>query len=65
MRRFGFAFSRVGGVMVVVSDLRDASRLEPLLDPEVHYVGIGVAQGDRAGHPPNSIFVVVLLGWER
>ena len=65
MRPFAIAFERVGGVMALVSSVDEASRLEPALDPEVGYVGIGVAQGDRPDQPPNSIAVIILLGWSR
>ncbi|NOY94757.1 MAG: CAP domain-containing protein [Deltaproteobacteria bacterium] len=65
MRRFAIAFSRVGGLMVVVSSLDEAATLEPALQGDVRYVGIGVSQGSRPDHPPNSIAVVILLGWPR
>ncbi len=51
--------------MTVVGDPREAEHLEPTFDPEVRYVGIGVAQGTRADSPPNSIGVVILLAWPR
>lgn len=65
LRRFSIAFRRVGGLMVVVSHIEDASRLDPTFDPEVRYVGIGVAQGNRPDAPANSIAVVILLAWPR
>lgn len=65
MRRFAIAFRRVGGLMTVVGDLSDAERLEPTFDPEVSYIGLGVAQGSRPDSPPNSIGVVIMLGWPR
>ena len=65
MRRFAIAFSRVGGLMVVVSSLDEAATLEPALQGDVRYVGIGVTQGSRPDHPPNSLAVVILLGWPR
>jgi len=65
MRRFAIAFSRVGGLMVVVSSLDEAATLEPALQGDVRYVGIGVSQGSRPDSPPNSIAVVILLGWPR
>lgn len=65
LRRFAVAFRRVSGLMTVVGDPRDAERLEPTFDPEVRFVGIGVAQGTRADSPPNSIGVVILLAWPR
>jgi len=65
LRRFAIAFRRVGGLMAVVSDIEEAARLEPAFDPSVRYVGIGVAQGNRPDAPPNSIAVVIMLGWPR
>ncbi len=65
LRRFAIAFSRVGGLMAVVDTIEEAGRLEPTFDPDVRYVGIGVAQGVRPDAPPNSIAVVIMLGWPR
>ena len=65
LRRFSMMFRRVGGLMAVVGDIGEASRLEPTFDAEVRYVGIGVAQGDRPDAPPNSIAVVIVLAWPR
>lgn len=65
LREFAIAFSRVGGLMTVVNTIAEASRLEPTFDPEVSYVGIGVAQGTRPDTPPNSVAVVILLAWSR
>lgn len=65
LRRFSMMFRRVGGLMAVVGDIGEASRLEPTFDPDVRYVGIGVAQGDRPDAPPNSIAVVIVLAWPR
>ncbi|MCB9615050.1 MAG: hypothetical protein H6722_21645 [Sandaracinus sp.] len=65
LRRFSMMFRRVGGLMAVVGDVGEASRLEPTFDPEVRFVGIGVAQGDRPDAPPNSIAVVIVLAWPR
>jgi uncharacterized protein YkwD len=63
--RMGIAYSRVGGVMAVVTRLADASRLEPAFDAEARYVGIGVAQGTRPDTAANAIAVVILLAWPR
>lgn len=65
LRRFSIAFSRVGGLMVVVSDIDEAGSLEPTFDPDLRYVGIGVAQGSRPDTPSNSIAVVIMLAWPR
>jgi uncharacterized protein YkwD len=65
LRRFAIAWSRIGGLLTVVARIDEASRLEPTFDPEVRYVGIGVAQGSRPDSPSNSVAVVVLLAWPR
>lgn len=65
LRRFAIAYRRVGGVMAVVTAIDEAGQLEPVLDPEVRLVGIGVAQGNRPDTGPNSIAVVIVLGWPR
>jgi hypothetical protein len=65
MRRFAIAFSRVGGLMAVVTRLEDAARLEPAFDPDIRYVGIGIAQGSRPDTPANAIAVVILIAWPR
>jgi len=65
LRRFAIAYRRVGGVLAVVSSIDEAATLEPTFDPTVSTVGIGVAQGNRPGIPPNSIVVVYLLAWSR
>jgi uncharacterized protein YkwD len=58
----GRVFRRVGGVMVVVQSLDEASQLEPALDPDLRHVGVGVAQGTRPDDPPGAIGVVLILG---
>ncbi len=65
LRSLSIAYGRVGGVLVTVTRLEEAARLEPVLDASVRYVGLGVAQGSRPGGPPDQIVVVVLLGWPR
>lgn len=65
LRRFAIAYRRVGGVMAVVNSLEEAATLEPTFDPDVRYIGIGVAQGTRADLPPNAIVVVYILAWGR
>lgn len=65
LRRFGLAWSRVGGLMAIVTTLEEASQLEPTFDPDARFIGIGIAQGTRPDHPPNSIAVVILMAWPR
>jgi len=63
--RGGLMFRRIEVLATIVTNLEDATGLEPLLNYEVSGVGIGVAQGTRAGVAPNSIFVVYILGYPR
>ena len=65
LRRFAIAYRRIGGVMAVVADLEEAGSLEPTLDADVRFVGIGVAQGSRPDSGPNAIAVVIVLAWPR
>ena len=65
LRRFSIQFRRIGGLMAVVTDLSEAGTLEPALDSEVRYVGLGVAQGTRPDTGANAISVVIMLGWAR
>lgn len=63
--RFGLIFRRVGVLATLVTRLEDASMLEPLMDPAIGAVGIGVAQGSRPDTPPNAVFVVFVVGYPR
>ncbi len=65
VRGLSLTFRRVGGLMVVASQVDEAAQLEPTLDPTVRYVGIGVAQGTRPGRPANSLAIVILMAWPR
>jgi uncharacterized protein YkwD len=39
--------------------------LEPTVDPAARYIGVGVAQGPRPDTGPNTIAVVIVVGWPR
>ncbi|MBX3275585.1 MAG: CAP domain-containing protein [Sandaracinaceae bacterium] len=65
LRRFAIAYRRIGGVMAVVGDVREAGALEPTLDAGVRFLGIGVAQGTRPDTGPNAIAVVIVMAWPR
>lgn len=65
LRRFAIAYSRIGGVMAVVADVSEAGALEPVLDADIRFVGIGVAQGTRPDTGANAIAVVIVMAWPR
>jgi uncharacterized protein YkwD len=58
--RFSLAYRRVNALIVAVPRLEDAAQLEPTLDAEASAIGIGIAQGSRAGKP--VLVVVLTLG---
>lgn len=63
--RGGLMFRRIEVLATLVTNLEDATGLEPLFNYEISGVGIGVAQGTRSGVAPNSIFVLFILGYPR
>jgi hypothetical protein len=48
-----------------VISLEHATKIEQLFDPSALYVGIGVARGTRPETGPDTIGVLVVLGWPR
>ncbi|MCS6799566.1 MAG: CAP domain-containing protein, partial [Myxococcota bacterium] len=65
LRRSGIEFRRVGGLMTVVVDPEEAATLEPALERDMRWIGLGLRQGTRPDTPPNAIAVVMLFGWSR
>ncbi len=63
LSRVGLMFRRIEVLATVVTNLEDASGLEPLFQPDIAGVGVGIAQGTRTGMAPNSIFIVYVLGY--
>lgn len=61
--RFSLSYRRVNALLAVTSRLQDAASLEPALDPEASGIGIGLAQGTRAGAP--TVAIVMILGTRR
>jgi len=53
--------TRVSVLLSVASSLEDLAGVQALLEPGARWVGIGLAQGQRADSPPNSICALVLL----
>lgn len=64
LRRFAIAFRRLGGAMLVATNLDDAARLDAALDPDQRYVGIGVARG-RRDSPVDTLAIVIIVAWPR
>lgn len=63
--RAGLVFRRIEVLATIVPSVEDATGLEPLFNYEVAGMGIGISQGSRPGMPPNSIFVIYVLGYPR
>ena len=51
--------------LLPVISLEHATKIEQLFDPAARYVGVGVAQGTRPETGPDTIGVLVVLGWPR
>lgn len=58
-QRFSVAYSRVNAVLAVTRELEQVGTLEPTLDPAATGVGIGIAQGERAGGRVLAVMVVL------
>ena len=56
----GATYRKVGTVTALVRVLEESVGLEPSLDAEAKALGIGVAQGERAGAGPHAIAVVLI-----
>jgi hypothetical protein len=62
--RFSLAYRRVSALLTVGQRLEDAASLEPVLDPQVGGVGIGIAAGQRPDRG-SILAIVVLVGIRR
>lgn len=58
-------FTRIGSVMTIVSELEEAEDLDSLMVDGPTHIGIGLAQGKRAGMPRGGIVIVAVLGYGR
>jgi uncharacterized protein YkwD len=59
LARFSVSYSRVNAVLAVTRELDQVATLEPTLDPSATGVGIGIAQGERAGGRVLAVMVVL------
>ncbi len=65
LRSEGLLFRRLSAAAAFGTSPEDSASMQPLFDRDVAAVGIGVAQGDRPGAPPRSVFVVYVLAVPR
>ena len=65
LRNEGLLFRRIAAAAAFGSNPEDSAAMQPLFDREVTAIGVGVAQGDRPGAPPRSVFVVYVLAVPR
>ncbi|MEY4581338.1 MAG: hypothetical protein RL701_6041, partial [Pseudomonadota bacterium] len=63
LTRFSLGYRRVHSLLIVARHLQDAAALEQGLDPAASGLGIGIAQGERAG--TSVLAVVMLVGTQR
>jgi uncharacterized protein YkwD len=65
LRNEGLLFRRIAAAAAFGTNAEEAAAMQPLFDREVTAIGVGVAQGDRPGAPPRSVFVVYVLAVPR
>jgi uncharacterized protein YkwD len=65
LRNEGLLFRRISAAAAFGTNAEEAAAMQPLFDREVTAIGVGVAQGDRPGAPPRSVFVVYVLAVPR
>jgi len=65
LRSEGLLFRRISAAAAFGTNPEDSAAMQPLFDREVTSIGVGVAQGDRPGAPPRSVFVVYVLAVPR
>jgi uncharacterized protein YkwD len=51
--------------LLPVVSLEHATKIEQLFDPRARFIGIGVAQGSRPETGPDTVGVLVVVGWPR
>ena len=61
--RFALSYRRVNALLALTPRLQDAASLEPALDPDASGIGIGIAQGAKAGAA--VVAIVMILGTRR
>jgi uncharacterized protein YkwD len=65
-QRLNALWKKPAGFGVLITPLVDLSQLaeiEKFFDPKLNLIGVGVAQGMRPDTPPNTIVVVLIIGW--
>jgi hypothetical protein len=62
---YGLAYRRVAVLFAATTAIDETAAMEPLLDPEVRVLGVGLAQGDHPEIGHTAIVGVIVLGWPR
>ena len=52
-------------LLVPIIALNQAQQLDQTQDKTARYIGVGVAQGTRPDNGPNTIALVIVMGWPR
>lgn len=63
--QLSLTFNRIGSMMTIVSELKEASALDSLMAGGPSHIGLGIAQGDRPGMPRGGVVIIGLLGYLR
>ncbi|MBI3178268.1 MAG: hypothetical protein HYZ27_01320, partial [Deltaproteobacteria bacterium] len=62
---FGLAYRRVAVLFAATSSLEETAAMEPLMEPGVRVVGVGIAEGDHPEIGHRAIVTIVVLAWPR
>lgn len=62
---YGLAYRRVAVLFAATTSIDETAAMEPLLDPSVRVLGVGVAQGDHPEIGHTALVTIVVMGWPR
>lgn len=62
---YGLAYRRVAVLFAATTAIDETAAMEPLLDPEVRVLGVGVGQGEHPEIGHTAIVTIVVMGWPR
>ncbi len=62
---YGLAYRRVAVLFAATTSVDETAAMEPLLDPTVRVLGVGVGQGEHPEIGHTAVVSIVVMGWPR
>jgi uncharacterized protein YkwD len=62
---YGLAYRRVAVLFAATTSVDETAAMEPLLDPSVGVLGVGVGQGEHPEIGHTALVTIVVMGWPR